>query len=1481
MTTPVPRITDNTGPGSMDAAVLRIFAAQGNVVSGRSVGLGFLVTERLALTCAHVVAAALGARNSGQSLVGAQVWVDLPLSGRSTQTSGVVATVEVWIPQLSSGAGDVVLLRLGASLVGAQPVRLVDIGQMWGHSARTFGLPDGRPGGVWHSGVLRHRQANGWVQLDLAGNGYRVSPGFSGGPVWDDELAGVVGMTVMAEAGHPPASYLIPVAELLEVLPSLRPLVAPPSPFRGLRPFVEADAGLFHGRRNESGQISDIVASARWTTLTGPSGCGKSSLAMAGVLPRRRAAGDCPTVIRPGHHTSPLHALAAGLLPLLEPELSETELLVKTSTLARFMAEQGLGEIVLRVLEPRRADRLLVVVDQFEELLNVAPPLVDDLARVLFDDGTPASVRVLCTLRADFLEPMLAHPRLGPVVSKRVVALEPMRPQQLHEIITKPVKAIPGMDYEHNLAERIMADAGTEPGALPLLGFTLDLLWERQEQGLLTHRAYADIGEVAGALGDYADRAWAEHISAAEEPAAARLLTQLTRVPIGGTAATRRIVPHSDLDEQTWCIAQRLAATRLLVIKGGEGPETVELAHEALITGWSRLVRQIAADRSFLDWRESLRHDLSRWERGKRNIELLPSPATLAGATGREGDLTDGEREYLRQGRTRRRARTRRRRGLIAVLGVLILAAGSGGIVAAQEQQAAAQRAAVVRSGTLAVDSGDLLTSDPGLAGQLAVAAYRAAPTQDASSALYAALQSPLLDDILTTAATGIVDRTAAQADGPLGAAIDSSGTVRVWNLDASPAPVLESTLTTTGTTGIALSPRAPVLAAACGDGVLEIAPPAGKVRNLCLWNLTAPVHPVMAAQLPTPTHGLVHISSMAISQDGNLLAAASESGFTWLWSITDPAHPRLLASLPSPTTNPTPLAAVTFSPTGSLLAESIQGGATRLWSLANPNAPASLGTINSGYQEIVFDPAANLLAGANDTTLDLWDISNPAAPTQIKIAPTADPNGVTQDLQTLSISPDGHTLAYGGTDVESGNAGLCLLNLTSVAQDPDTQPICISTGFSTDTMTYTRSGALLTGGLDSTVRLWHASPAAITNANGYGFDIPLAVSHNGRLLAAAISPTDEGSPSIVGIWNLDAPGAPTLEATLPPSSAAVGATFVNDKVVLCITQNAQVQLWNITDLRHPWQIASLGSTSSATSGLYNITFNPARNIVAVLGNKGVLNLWHVTSTGSATMIGSLTDPAAANDIGGILQAGNTAFMSTPTGIDWWNISNPAHPVKTGSSPLTKASEGASEDSMTTLFAASSAPDPIGDGGTLNLYNLDDGQARTTTLTRHAGNLMGFSADGRRLAASSTFGNELTIWDTTNARAPKPTSSVLTAFGIGGVAFGSGDNLMADWNVETLQLWDIMNPEAPVLVGSFNPVSYSLGSNLNETLTSASFTPGGKLLITVAVEGPSLAYLFDTNAGQTVDQLCSITTNPITPAQWAQYAPGIPYQAPC
>ncbi|GHJ39785.1 serine protease [Streptomyces sp. TS71-3] len=899
------------GPGALGAAVLRIRDGR-----GEAVGMGFLVSADVALTCAHVVSAALGGSGDEPPPPGAGVQVDLPLLPASgADGTRVTARVEQWTAPGPSGAGDVAVLRLPAPLPGARPVRLVAAGgeDIWGHPVRVFGLPEGRPGGVWHAGVLRGSQAAGWVQADLAGAGYPVSGGFSGSPVWDEHLAGVVGMVAVAEAGKPSASYLVPTGRLADAWPELRGLLLPAPPFRGLAAFRENDAPVFHGRREEGREVARMVAAHRWVTVVGPSGSGKSSLAMAGVAPSLRAAGTVPVVMRPDAGSSPLSALAAALLPLLEPDLPETTRLLRIRPLvAELTRPGGFAQVVGRLAgagsdegpepaagsdegpEPGAASdevRLLVVVDQLEELLAAEPEAAEKLADVLFTDALPPSVRVLTTLRADFLEAALAHPRIGAHIGQQVYVLRPMSAGRLREVITAPVDAIPGAGYEENLPDRILADTGHAPGALPLLGLTLDLLWRRRQDGVLTHDAYDRLGRVPGALGQYADRAWAESVSEDDEPAARRLFTQLIRVPLGSAPVTRRVAARTELGEAEWRVAQRLAATRLLVVsRGAEGTETVELSHDALITGWARSAEWVARDRSFLAWRETLRHDMERWESGGRATDLLPTPAMLTAARPwqrtRGPDLTVTELDYLARGRAHRRAQARRRRSLVSGLALAVVLTLVLGTLLYGQHQRGEENAAHAESRHLATASADEAGSDPGLSAMLAIAAYRTSPTQEArdrllqqylrqipSGRIDSGFQGPAAD--FRTSRDGEVLLVGSSSGRATLFVHAATGRMRMWRLP-SEVHRMYPLVAADGTRAVTVN----------SDGSVDwypVTPDADRI--------TRPVHHLPPARgLPRPHYSDVnatllpetHASLAALSPDGRLLAYATSSGFAW-----------------------------------------------------------------------------------------------------------------------------------------------------------------------------------------------------------------------------------------------------------------------------------------------------------------------------------------------------------------------------------------------------------------------------------------------------------------------------------------------------------------------------------------------------------------------------------------------------------------------
>src|SRR6266849_3125566 len=204
---------------SLDASLVRI-----RTPDGRVVGAGFLVGERQVLTCAHVISQALGLAEAPVDLPQAAVSLDFPFVPPRTLFT---AKVVLWCPPLSDGSEDIAGLELqGEPPAGVEAVRFATAEDVWEHPFRAFGFPAGHDDGVWATGRLLRRQATGWIQIeDIKAQGFAVAPGFSGTPVWDTRLEGVVGMVVAASRpADIKAAFVIPLDVLVAAWPRIEPI---------------------------------------------------------------------------------------------------------------------------------------------------------------------------------------------------------------------------------------------------------------------------------------------------------------------------------------------------------------------------------------------------------------------------------------------------------------------------------------------------------------------------------------------------------------------------------------------------------------------------------------------------------------------------------------------------------------------------------------------------------------------------------------------------------------------------------------------------------------------------------------------------------------------------------------------------------------------------------------------------------------------------------------------------------------------------------------------------------------------------------------------------------------------------------------------------------------------------------------------------------------------------------------------------------
>jgi serine phosphatase RsbU (regulator of sigma subunit) len=651
----------------LKAALVRILGP-GDTVSGA----GFLVGDRQVLTCAHVVALALGRSGDPATAIhGGRVRLDFPLLRGPQRVLQAAVDEGVQGGPDSDIAG---LSLLEAPPPGAEPVRLMLVDKPWTHRFRVYGFPKGADQGEWASGQFLDAQASGWIQLeDVKQPGRRVRPGYSGAPVWDDELNAVAGMVVAADEGPgDKVAFAIPVRQLVEAWPAvLGKSARPASPYRGLRPFRERDKDEFFGRKRFVDHLVELIDKTARQTLVpivAASGTGKTSVVLAGLFPRLREGrreGRNKWILvqfRPGRE--PFKSLAAALRPILPPADQSAELAGELREPDRLLDK------VKQILDETDEYRMLILADQFEELFALCP---DPEMRSQFLDrlveATTTSARqpeppltLVITLRADFYAQSLAHRGLAEALASNQVVLRAMTPDELRSAIEEP-SAAKGVQIEEQLIIEIINDVGNEPGKLPLLEFALTRLWDMQESYRISYAAYKalarvegvaeqfQVGRLAGVLARYADDIY-ERFPEPERERAQSVFVQLVR-PGEGTEDSRRLAAQSDFRPKDWEVIQQLADARLVVTDYNEviGQQTAELVHEALIQTWTRFKEWIDEDRQFRTWQEQVRVEIERWKKAGGDEGALLRGRLLAEAEQwlkeRPDDIAVEERGFI------------------------------------------------------------------------------------------------------------------------------------------------------------------------------------------------------------------------------------------------------------------------------------------------------------------------------------------------------------------------------------------------------------------------------------------------------------------------------------------------------------------------------------------------------------------------------------------------------------------------------------------------------------------------------------------------------------------------------------------------------------------------------------------------------------------------------------------------------------------
>ncbi len=1174
------------------------------------------------------------------------------------------------------------------------------------------------------------REARGWTIRDVAhAAGFPVATtgGYFSGrhlpPLATvDQFLQMLGLLGVGPDDLPLWSAAV---QRLRRAPGPRPVSAA-APYRGLAAYEAEDAEVFFGREELTDRLLTEVRSGRPTPLVvlGASGSGKSSLLRAGLVARLRDEGEAAVVMTPG--ADPLSSL---------------------------------GEVRDAIAGPVHGT---LVVDQFEEVFTADGARVAAAFVAALGELHASGTAVVLGIRADFFDRALALEPLGGWLAAGQLLVGPLTTDELRRIVVEPARAL-GIEVEDSLVEVLLAEASSgsgygaalDPGVLPLLSHALYVTWQGSSGRRLTLAQYRLVGGLAGAISKTAEAVYSA-LSVDEREVARSTLLRLVHVRAGLTDTRRPADRREFASPEAEKVIHDCVEARLL----SADRDHVQLAHEALLTAWPRLQSWIEDDREGLRVHTRLAESAHRWLYAGREPGLLyrgaplQSVVELWGTETSPDALASVEREFLDASReadllnTLARQRSSRRLRVLAG-GLAVLLVSTGGLAALSLRQ---NRALVIQkdlavSRQLAVTAQTLASTDPGLAGQIAVGAEVSAGTVDARSALLSSSGRPAVSRLAHVDA--LLNAIDVSPDGSTVAAATDRSELRLWSAGSGRRDLATVAVEDAALYTVAFSPDGSQLATGGDAGKLEV------------WSTVDPTSPrsvrVTDAAMGTTIYGV------AFGGGGTLLAAAAADGAVKIWRATGTSGYALAATLPAFAGT---AQAVAFTPDGRVLVAAGSDGIARLWDVIDPAAPALIGdagpAVGSTITSLDVSPdGRELAAGATGGQVYRWQLSGARSP--VELAPLAGPTSWVNDVR---FSADGAVLAAASSDDHLWMWDAATGLLEETLPNPS---LVMGVAWAPDGRTLYSSGA------DGTLRAW-SPPGPVLSGLG---SVPGQGAFGPGIVATS---TTDG----LRIWDDSDPGHPTLlSLSAPPTGARLdGAVAVSAALHLVVAGDTagNLHFWDLSDPRDPqflttvhahsnwvdavsfdrsgtrlavssddasitlWDLSD-GVPSKPTSRLadlggfvYTVSFSPDATAIVASVLSGSVLLVDVSDLAKPVVIGKpLTGPVGYVYAAAFSPDGRTIAASGNDSSIWlWDVSDREHPTQLGS-PLLWADGYASSVAFSPdghWFAAGMTD------GTVRLWDVTKPAApvRWATLTGTAGTIFGveFSPDSSRLSAAGS-----------------------------------------------------------------------------------------------------------------------------------------------
>lgn len=809
-----------------------------------------------------------------------------------------------------------------------------------------------------------------------------------------------------------------------------------------------------------------------------------------------------------------------------------------------------------------------------------------------------------------------------------------------------------------------------------------------------------------------------------------------------------RLKEIADSPEQLERVIEGLAGAQQRLIIVDEN--TVEVAHEALLSQWKLLSGWIEEDRENIRISRRLEIACQEWkETFGKSDEALLTGARLAEVEEWEKrvqpKLTGDKREFLRKSVGRRdrqiqekveqeRKRTRFAiASLIAVTGLTILT-GTAWINAERGQIIALSQASeakfILNRNSLdplveALKAGTRLKQIDWVPGNKEV---RQQVMETLTQAVYWVRERDRLQ-----AHNGAVQSVSFSPDGTMLASAGYDNTVKLWNVEGNPKKPI-SLPHDDAVFSVTFSPDSQTIASASfdktvklwnRDGTLKYTLPHNKVvysvtfspkddtiatgdksGNVTFWNSNGQKKDSFQPHKST-------VLGLRFNQQGNILATASKDGTVKVWKLT----PKLQKQNPTTLKHGNRVDSVSFSPDGETIATASQDKIVKFWK--PDGTPLSNLTIKgeSGFTSVSFSPDNKTIATANLVgQVQLWERNEK----EIKQIETL--SGHSSRANSVSFTHNGNILGSASND---RTVKLWQVKLPLVTRIKADSQRVFDVSFSPNGQKFASAGDA------NTIQIWDGNGNWQQTLNGHSKQVD-SVSFSTNAEKIASSSLDD----TVKLWAWQGKQY-QLKRTIPRESLLEGISSVSFNPT-----NTNNPLLAVVDTQGIVKILDINGSKKYNfqahkKEIWTVSFSPDGKAIATASGDRTAKLWDVKGKPKVTLEGH---NAAVLDISFHPKRNFIATASKDNTVKLWDFSG----------QLLKNITGHTEQVKSVRFSPDGGRIATVADRTIKLWNLDG--TLITTLKGHSGavNSISFNPKNSKILISGSSDSTIIIWHLEN-----------------------------------------------------------------------------------------------------------------------------------